>query len=218
MTLGIYGSGGLGRAVSDLSLQINKTLKKWEKIVFINDFKHEPFVNGTEVFTFDEHKVSFPADQAKIVIAVGEPKIRKILREKVAACEYRLQSLVHPAAFIGSRTQIGDGTIVQFGSFVECDVSVGSNVLILQNSSVGHDSVIGNDAVISPCAFVAGACTIGERAYIAACVPVKENISIGADSIIGMGSAVLRDIPEGVIALGNPARVMKNNESGQVFK
>jgi acetyltransferase-like isoleucine patch superfamily enzyme len=48
-------------------------------------------------------------------------------------------------------------------------------------------------------------------------VPVKETIKIGKDSIVGMGSVVLRDIQDGMIALGNPARPMKENVSKRVF-
>lgn len=218
MVLGIYGSGGLGREILDLAKEINASKWKWKKIVFINDFKKEPVINGAEVFTFDEFKANFPTDNANITIAVGEPKIRQILREKVMANGYGLQSLIHPTAFIGTETQIGDGTSVQFGCFVSCNIKIGTNVLIQPNSSIGHDSIIGDDAVVSSYVAIAGTCTIGERTYIGVSVPVKENITIGADSIIGMGSTVLRDIPENVIALGNPARAMKINESGRVFK
>jgi len=218
MILGIYGSGGLGREVLDLAQTINRMAKKWEKIVFINDFKQELVINGAEVFTFDEIKTNFAINNVKVVIAVGEPKNRQVLREKIAANSYGLQSLVHPTAFIGSETRIGDGVIIQYGIFVSCNVTIGTNVLIQPNSSVGHDSIIGNDAVISSYVGISGNCTIGERAYIGVSVPVKEETSIGADSIVGMGSVVMRDIPENVIAMGNPARAMKNNDDGRVFK
>jgi len=218
MILGIYGSGGLGREVLDLAREINNRVKIWEKIIFINDFKPELVINGAEVFTFDEFKANFTASYAELVVAVGEPKVRQVLREKIVTSGYSLTSLVHPIAFIGSETQIGDGAIIQFGSFISCNVKIGTNVLIQPNSSVGHDSIIGNDAVISSYVGISGNCTIGERAYIGVSVPIKEKASIGAYSIVGMGSVVLRDIPENVIALGNPARAMKNNDEGRVFK
>ena len=218
MVLGIYGSGGLGREVLDIAKEINGFSDTWDKIVFINDNKKQDIVNGANVFTFDEFAAAYNADDAKIVIAVGEPKIRQVLREKSAMNGYSLQTLIHPTAFVGGETQLGDGVIVQFGCFVSCNVIIGDNVLLQPNSCVGHDSVIGADAVISSCVAISGTCTIGERAYIGVSAPVKENITIGADSIVGMGSVVIRDIPEKVIALGNPARVIKDNESGRVFK
>jgi acetyltransferase-like isoleucine patch superfamily enzyme len=49
-------------------------------------------------------------------------------------------------------------------------------------------------------------------------VPIKEGSMIGKNTIVGMGSVVLRDLPDDVIALGNPARPMKKNENHRVFK
>ena len=45
-----------------------------------------------------------------------------------------------------------------------------------------------------------------------------QGISIGNDTIVGMASVVHRDIPDNVIALGNPARPMKNNDDHRVFR
>ena len=46
---------------------------------------------------------------------------------------------------------------------------------------------------------------------------ILEKVSVGSESIVGMGSVVYRDIPDGVIALGNPARVARKNEDKKVF-
>jgi acetyltransferase-like isoleucine patch superfamily enzyme len=65
---------------------------------------------------------------------------------------------------------------------------------------------------------IGGASKIGTGVYVGMCSSIKELISIGDDSIIGMGSVVYNDIPGGVIALGNPARPMRKNELKKVFK
>ena len=73
------------------------------------------------------------------------------------------------------------------------------------------------NTVLSPNVALGGKCNIGENSYIGMSVPVKEGITIGSDTVIGMGSVVLRDIPDGVVAMGNPARAMAKNDHG-VFK
>lgn len=218
MVLGIYGSGGLGREILDLARETGRIAEAWEKIIFINDNKNEPVINGAEVFTFDEFKNLFPSGCAKIAIAVGEPKVRQLLREKATSDGYRLQTIIHPSAFVGSETRFGDGVIVQYGCFISCNVKIGDNVLFQASSNIGHDSVVGPDTVISSFVVISGACNIGDRTYIGINVPVREKISIGTDSIVGMGAVVLSDIPDNVVAFGNPARTIKNNESGRVFK
>ncbi len=51
--------------------------------------------------------------------------------------------------------------------------------------------------------------TIGANVWIGGGAIILPGISIGDDSIIGAGSVVTHDIPEGVIAAGNPARIIK---------
>ena len=59
---------------------------------------------------------------------------------------------------------------------------------------------------------------LGRYAYIGMRSTIKEHVKIGAHSIIGMCSAVYKDIPDKMIAMGNPARPMKKNEEGRVYK
>ncbi|WP_223884323.1 sugar O-acetyltransferase [Micromonospora craniellae] len=60
----------------------------------------------------------------------------------------------------------------------------------------------------------AGACyakpvTIGDHVWIGGGVTINQGVTIGANTIIGSGSVVTRSIPSGVIAVGSPARVLR---------
>ena len=44
-----------------------------------------------------------------------------------------------------------------------------------------------------------------------------KSLNIGDDAIIGMGSVVFRDVPSGVIVLGNPARETRGNAEHKIF-
>jgi len=50
---------------------------------------------------------------------------------------------------------------------------------------------------------------LGENVFIGDRVLILKGVSIGADSVIGAGSVVVSSIPEGVVAAGNPARVVR---------
>jgi acetyltransferase-like isoleucine patch superfamily enzyme len=63
-----------------------------------------------------------------------------------------------------------------------------------------------------------GECIVGDNSYIGMGALIKEGIKIGSNTIVGMGSVVYSDIPDGVIALGNPARVARPNLDQKVFK
>ncbi len=51
--------------------------------------------------------------------------------------------------------------------------------------------------------------TIGDRVWIGGSCVVMPGVSIGSDTVIGAGSVVTKDIPDGVIAAGNPCKVIQ---------
>lgn len=215
--LGIYGAGGLGREVRELAADIDRAGPRWSRVLFIDDNAGTDRINRTDVCSFEDFRRRFPAVGAELVIAVGEPFVRCALREKVQAAGYGLAVLAHPAAKVASDAVLEPGAIVCYNCFVSNAVRIGENALLQPLSTVGHDSAVGQDSVLSSLVAVAGRCVIGARTYVGMSVPIREHTSVGAETIVGMGSAVLRDLPDGVVALGNPARVMKNNESHRVF-
>lgn len=52
--------------------------------------------------------------------------------------------------------------------------------------------------------------TLGDNVWLGGGVIVCPGVTIGDDSVIGAGAVVTRDIPAGVVAVGNPARVIKH--------
>lgn len=54
---------------------------------------------------------------------------------------------------------------------------------------------------------------IGSRTWLGAAVVVLPGVTIGEDAVIGAGSVVTKDIPAGVLAFGNPCRVVKDISS-----
>ena len=53
--------------------------------------------------------------------------------------------------------------------------------------------------------------TIGDDVWIGGGVIIMPGVTIGNNVVIGAGSVVTKDIPDNVIAFGNPCRVMREN-------
>ena len=63
-----------------------------------------------------------------------------------------------------------------------------------------------------------GDIVIGNDVWIASNVTICGGVTIGNNSVIGAGSVVTKDIPEGVIAFGNPCVVKrKTTESDSIY-
>lgn len=59
---------------------------------------------------------------------------------------------------------------------------------------------------------------VGENCWIARGAPIMPGVTIGDNSVIGAGSVVTKDIPENVVAYGNPCRVAREiNEHDREF-
>ena len=61
--------------------------------------------------------------------------------------------------------------------------------------------------------------SIGDNCWIGADVTILPGVSIGANTIIGAKSVVTKDIPDNVIAFGNPCRIMRSiSEKDSIYK
>ncbi|EEJ71925.1 sugar O-acetyltransferase [Lactobacillus ultunensis] len=109
------------------------------------------------------------------------------------------------------------------------NVHVGKNVVINFNSSFVDDGeiFIGDNTMIGPSCMLATAIHpisprlrkpklqynkpihIGKNVWIGGNASILPGVTIGDNSIIGAGSVVTKDIPANVIAVGNPARILR---------
>ncbi len=105
---------------------------------------------------------------------------------------------------IGNFVEIGVGDNISVGSSGDTVIEdyVKLDVLI----HIGHDVHIQQNAELTAGAIVGGFDQIGERAYCGLNAALRNRVSIGADSFIGMGAVVTKNVESGVTVVGNPAR------------
>lgn len=218
MVLGIYGYGGLGREIYIIAKKIDALERRWERIIFVDDAEIKETKDPRHaVYSFEEAKERYRED-LELVIGVGEPAVRELLYNKVKADGLRVATLIHPGVYIDETTEIGEGVVICEGCTVTCNVRIAENTYVQPHSMIGHDICIGKHCVISANTEIGGANVIGDRVYLGFLSGTKEGITIGSDTICSAGAIVFRSLPDNVIAVGNPARIMKRNEEKRVFK
>lgn len=112
---------------------------------------------------------------------------------------------------------VGENANIWFGARLRADINkiiVGHNSNIQENSVVHVDYesevIIGNNVTIGHGAIIHG-CNIGHNVLIGMGAIVLNNAVIGKNSIVGAGALVTQGkvFPEGVLILGNPAKVVR---------
>ncbi len=115
----------------------------------------------------------------------------------------------------GGLIAIGDNSSIHpcghLYSYVE-RIEIGSGVMIAPacalysyNHGIASNKKIRNQPLQSK-----GPIIIGDEAWLGVNVTVLNGVNIGKGAVIGAGSVVAHDIPDGAVAVGNPARVVKN--------
>ena len=145
-------------------------------------------------------------------IAIGENKVRAKLQRHVESIGFSVVNAISRHAVLSSRVRLGTGIVIMPGAVVNVDTEVGNGAIINTSAHIDHDGNIGAFAHIGPGCALAGNVTIGEGAFLGAGTTVIPRRSIGAWTTAGAGAVVVRDLPDGVIAVGVPARVLRTQE------
>ena len=123
----------------------------------------------------------------------------------------RLFSLSQPVYIVKSDGKITFGDGVGINRNVHINASAGGEIIIGNNVHIGPNVVIraADHDVFDILNHVPGKIIIEDNVWIAANCVVLKNVRIGSGSVIGAGSIVTHDIPENVVAVGNPCRPIK---------
>ncbi|MDO5089038.1 MAG: sugar O-acetyltransferase [Leptotrichiaceae bacterium] len=112
----------------------------------------------------------------------------------------------------GYNIKAGDNLYINYNCVIlDCaQVTFGNNVMIAPNVGIytaGHplDPKSRHEDLLE----FAYPITIGNNVWIGANVTILPGVSIGDNSVIGAGSVVTKNIPENVVAVGNPCKVIR---------
>lgn len=111
------------------------------------------------------------------------------------------------------RIEIGNGVFLGANSTVEraaLEVTkIEDGAAIDDLTQVGHNVHIGKGSSVACGAVLCGGVRLGRECQIAPNACVRQQLSVGDNSLIGLGAVVIRDVPDHAVYVGNPAKPMQ---------
>lgn len=210
----IYGTGGLGRELMEIVEEINQKGEKWHILGFVDDGREKgamvcgyPVLGGFDFFRSHAGSIG-------VVFGFADCALKESLYYKIKeVCPgFYFPVIVHPSSYVSPRAALDEGVVITRFCVVNVGARVGKCVLINENSGVYHDCAVGDFASVMPAVRISGNVSVGKRAYIGVQAAFRQGLAIGSDTVVGMGSVVIRDVPDGCTVVGNPARIIRRQE------
>jgi len=114
---------------------------------------------------------------------------------------------------LGDQVEVGNFTTVCSGTI--SPTRVGDFTKIDDHVHIAHNVQIGRNVIITACAEVSGSVIIEDEVWIGPNASVIQGLTLGARSLIGMGSVVVKSVPANEVHFGSPARKIRSKAEGQ---
>ena len=209
MNILIIGAGGHARSVYECVRQdINFTV-----VGFIDNVEGDGKELINDIPVLGPHSVVndlIKSENAKgFIVGIGDNSIRSNRFDEFKDMGLLPINAIHPTAKLAYNVNIGRGVMIGINTSINTSANIGNNTIINTGAIIEHEDKIGENVHIAPGTSIAGRVTIKNGTFIGIGTVVKEYLTIGSNVTIGAGSVVLEDIPDNVVAVGSPARVIK---------
>ena len=203
--LGIIGAGELGKQVAEIAMSAGS----WSSIAFFDDQRKEgeqveghPVVGKTQdiIETLDK------GDLDGVILGIGFHHFNVRKHWSKIGQEWPWATLIGQGCIVAPSAQIGKGSILYPGTIIDRNVTVDSHNLLNLGCVIAHDCFLGPNNFLAPSVTLSGFVRMGSRNFVGSGSVISSRITLGDDNLIGAGSVVVRDVPSGVKAYGNPAK------------
>lgn len=196
----LFGAGGHGKVVAEILLKCSIS-----EFVFYDEFSNLDYIHSIKIINNIQIN-----DGDSMIICIGNNQIRKKISLQYN-CNFK--TAIHPFTSIANDSYLGEGSVIMAGSIINSFVTIGKHCIINSGSIVEHDCIIENFVHLSPNCTLCGNVKIGEGSHIGAGAVIIPNVKIGKWTTIGAGAVVIKDVPDYVTVVGNPAKIINDNNT-----
>lgn len=153
------------------------------------------------------------------IITIGDNWSRKIVHDCLISQipDFKFVNAIHPSTIIGMNVKLGVGIVAMAGCIFNPNSIVGDFCFFATGAQLEHDCRIGDYASLSAGSVTGGKVNIGKYSAITLGVIIMDRLNIGENTVVGSGSLVTKDLPDNVLAYGNPAKIIRTRTPGEKF-
>ena len=176
-----------------------------------DDPAYKDGINGWPVLcgTREAYDMFKHDESVKFVFALYRSDILKeriALRDSLNIPINRFLSFRHPSAYVAKSAQLGQANIILANCAINNNVVMGNYNTMQTGSLIGHDTHIGNNNFIAAHTCIGSNLKIGNGNFTGLNCSIKNFVVMGDYDLIGMASNVGKDVSDGNILIGNPAK------------
>lgn len=192
----IVGGGGFGWEVTEYIKQdIANGLIKDSSLKGILDDQMDPALRAPIELPYLGSIADYrPEKNERLLIAIGNPLIRRRVRDRLLAVDSRFTSYVHSGAYVADSVTINEGVIVCAGSIINAGATLDDFAVINVFCSIGHGAVVGKYSVLSPYCALNGDAVIGEQCFMGTRATIYPRVSMGDHCTVDSHSYVKMDV------------------------
>lgn len=141
---------------------------------------------------------------------IGSNRIRVELLELAHTLGYQTPNYVHPSVILSPNVVLGNGVYILMGSMIMPYTKIEDYTMISMNVCVAHHSVLHKGVFLSTGVNFGASIEAEDYAYCGISSTIMTGLHrLGKDCLIGAGAVVIRDVPDGAVMAGLPAKVIK---------
>ena len=175
----LVGAGGFGRVVLE-------HVSAFYDCAFLDD-GDVSIVDGVPVIGKTGDMASFYPEYKRLLVTIGNSKLRERLYKEAASIGYTFPSIIHPSAYVSPHACIGNGCVILNNAVVQNNAKCGDGCILNPGVELHHDSTIGSYCLVYTNSVVRSLTHVGDRVWIGSTATVSTSAIVPDDAIIGDG-------------------------------